>query len=379
MKLRLHVINVLFPLIALIVLYSLELGPLLLPQYVILGLILFTIGRAVLLLHQQTVFAILPVCLFTLPPSLGISLDLTLPYAQPLLMLYLLVVNLQVGQRPWFGAMHVLNVGLLLLMVLAAMGQLAALPIEPILAGPFPPLWVGLICVFPLLLVWRWQRMGRAAAFWPLFAMVPFVYEWVSREYLFLWMALACLWSLTLESYFMAFVDELTGIAGRRAMEFKLKTMPKHYFLAMLDVDHFKKFNDTHGHQVGDDVLRTVAKLIVGTQGARAYRYGGEEFALIFPAGAADEIAAALEETRETIAQYPLYPKSQQRDKQKRGKGSERKPLHVTVSFGLAQQHKGEAYQDVIKRADLALYQAKKKGRNRVEMAKKAANKGAFS
>ncbi|WP_419901870.1 diguanylate cyclase [Kiloniella sp.] len=81
------------------------------------------------------------------------------------------------------------------------------------------------------------------------------------------------------ESHRMAFLDELTGIPGRRALLTDMKKLGRRYSLAMVDIDFFKKFNDTHGHDVGDQVLRMVSSRLKQTGGgARAYRYGGEEF-----------------------------------------------------------------------------------------------------
>ncbi|EAT11390.1 GGDEF domain-containing protein [Bermanella marisrubri] len=371
MKLRLYAMNTGLPLLALLALGYLPLKSLVLPDYLVLGLILFTLGRAFLLLHQQAFFAMLPFFFFSLPKGiLPFTLDVYHPYVPLLVSSYLLVVNLQTGQKPWWSWLHCLN-WLLLGCVLYAASHLLPVYDDWHPWVQHPPEWLFIaIAIVPLFFAWWWRRLGRFAAYWPMLMMIPVAYDWAPQSYIFLWMSLACLFSLTLDSYFMAFVDELTGIAGRRALEFKLKTLPKHYYLAMLDVDHFKKFNDTHGHQVGDDVLRTVAKLISQTRQAKAYRYGGEEFALVFKNGAVSEIVACLEETRKAIAEYPLYPKSRKRDKNSRGKGSQRKPLHITVSFGLAQQHKGESHPQVIERADKALYQAKKKGRNRIEKAK---------
>lgn len=84
------------------------------------------------------------------------------------------------------------------------------------------------------------------------------------------------------ESFHMAFGDELTGLPGRRAFNETLKRATGTYSIAMIDVDHFKKFNDTHGHDTGDDVLKLVASRLsrVG-DGGRAFRYGGEEFAVV--------------------------------------------------------------------------------------------------
>ncbi len=89
--------------------------------------------------------------------------------------------------------------------------------------------------------------------------------------------------TLFYNSYQMAFYDELTQLPGRRALVSDLKHASRNYCMAMTDVDHFKKFNDTYGHDVGDDVLKLVAsKLAQVTGGGRAYRYGGEEFAVVF-------------------------------------------------------------------------------------------------
>jgi GGDEF domain-containing protein len=92
------------------------------------------------------------------------------------------------------------------------------------------------------------------------------------------------LFSIMRSSHDMAYRDELTGLLGRMALNERLVGMGRRYCLAMLDVDHFKKFNDTHGHDVGDEVLKLVASRIsrVGG-GGTAFRYGGEEFCVVFP------------------------------------------------------------------------------------------------
>jgi diguanylate cyclase (GGDEF)-like protein len=235
--------------------------------------------------------------------------------------------------------------------------------------SPLP--WASIFfALTPLLFVRLWVRIGRWSSYWPLLVMVAFSFKWSSEEYLILWVSLAALLSLTLDSYVMAFVDELTGIPGRRALEFKLKTQGKHYYLAMVDVDHFKKFNDTYGHQVGDDVLKVIAKLISQTPGANAYRYGGEEFCLVFSKSAQKDVLTSLGLTRKSIEEYALYPRSLVRKKNKRGQKTKAKPLHVTASFGVAQQSGSEGYERVIERSDKALYKAKQSGRNCVSVAK---------
>jgi diguanylate cyclase (GGDEF)-like protein len=84
-------------------------------------------------------------------------------------------------------------------------------------------------------------------------------------------------------SYDMAYRDELTGLLGRRALNDRLKGLARQYVIAKMDVDHFKKYNDTHGHDIGDEVLKMVARQIGAVGGGgTAYRYGGEEFCVVF-------------------------------------------------------------------------------------------------
>jgi len=370
MKLRLYALNIILPLSTLALMGLFRDASFLLPEYVAIGLLAFTLGRSYLLLQQQTFFVILPFLLFIVPADWGWGLEIHAPFVLPVVTAFLCWVNFQRGQRPWRHPLYLVN--WLWLGLIAALG-LRAVPVpDEWLVWNQPLPWQAQLAfvLAPGLFAWQWVRLGRFAAYWPLLATLAFHIDWAEQETVFLWMALASLFSLTLDSYVMAFVDELTGIPGRRAMVFRLKTLSPYYFIAMLDVDHFKKFNDNHGHQVGDDVLRTVARLLSKAKGAKAYRYGGEEFALIFSHGAQEAIKSELDRIRESIAQYDLYPKERHRKKHDRGKGSARKPLHVTVSFGLAQHHPGQQYEAVIEHADKALYRAKKNGRNRVEVAK---------
>ena len=107
----------------------------------------------------------------------------------------------------------------------------------------------------------------------------------------------------------MAYRDQLTGLSARRALNEALQRVGGQYTVAMVDIDHFKKFNDRYGHDIGDQVLRMVAaKLAEVGGGGRAFRYGGEEFTILFPGRAVDEslpylerIRKAVEETRFTV------------------------------------------------------------------------------
>lgn len=153
--------------------------------------------------------------------------------------------------------------------------------------------------------------------------------------------------------------DSLTGLANRRAFddeiarrfaEWERKGTP--FSLLILDVDHFKKFNDTHGHQAGDEVLRKVGSAIM--QCARemdlACRYGGEEFAVIMPATEGSDGGALAERVRRTVeAMSVLF---------------EGKSLSVTASLGLAAVQGEDDVATLVKRADEALYASKDAGRN---------------
>ena len=174
------------------------------------------------------------------------------------------------------------------------------------------------------------------------------------------------------EAYQMAFRDELTGLPGRRALNERLQRLGRNYVIAMADVDRFKAFNDTHGHDVGDQVLRLVASRLrkVGG-GGRAYRYGGEEFALVFPGRDLEHCLVHLEAVRQAVEDYPL----QLRDKSNRPKDAERGRLRrgassaasvsVTISIGVAERLITQrSPEEVIKSADQALYSAKSAGRN---------------
>lgn len=174
------------------------------------------------------------------------------------------------------------------------------------------------------------------------------------------------------EAYQMAFRDELTGLPGRRALNDRLERLGRSYVIAMADVDHFKKFNDTHGHDVGDQVLRLVAAQLrkIGG-GGKAYRYGGEEFTLVFPGKSLAECLPHLELVRQAIEVYRIQLRDKQQRPQDDKQGRQRRAgarvseVSVTVSMGVAErgQEQGRP-EEVIKAADKALYSAKSAGRN---------------
>lgn len=161
-----------------------------------------------------------------------------------------------------------------------------------------------------------------------------------------------------------AMTDALTNLANRKAFDEELlraceesDRKRKPMTLAVLDIDHFKRFNDTWGHQTGDQVLRYVASVIgrISKSPRVAARYGGEEFAVIFPGETATVVEAALNRIREEIGARSL-----------RRRSTNDELGAVTISAGLAQRRPGETGADLLDRADGALYASKRGGRNRV-------------
>jgi diguanylate cyclase (GGDEF)-like protein len=176
------------------------------------------------------------------------------------------------------------------------------------------------------------------------------------------------------DSYRMAFRDELTGLPSRRALNERMMSLGHRFTIAMLDVDHFKRFNDTYGHDTGDHVLKMVAaKLAQVRAGGRAFRYGGEEFAVVFPSGNARRVLRELEALRTRVAQHrmalrdPERPLEAKAGRSQRAADRVRDGVTVTVSIGIAESNDSlRTPAEVLQAADRALYRAKGKGRNRV-------------
>ena len=156
-------------------------------------------------------------------------------------------------------------------------------------------------------------------------------------------------------SYLLAYQDGLTELPARRALTEALQRLAGQYSVAMVDVDHFKRFNDQYGHDVGDQVLRMVASKLAQVEGGgRAYRYGGEEFAIVFPGKEVEETLPHLEAARESVADATFTIRR-------------RIGVSITVSIGVAAKDSRHANpEQVIRAADQALYVAKEAGRNRV-------------
>lgn len=184
---------------------------------------------------------------------------------------------------------------------------------------------------------------------------------------------LMCLYTLLQESWRMAYLDELTELPARRALRDRFQKISGTYAVSMLDVDHFKKFNDTYGHDTGDAVLRMIAaRLKKVTGGGTSYRYGGEEFTVVFNGKSTEEVIPHLDALRESIANTPFVVNraSRRSDDNNRNTGvnnkaGKRQTVQVTISAGVADSANSNASPwEIIKQADKALYRAKKKGRN---------------
>ena len=209
------------------------------------------------------------------------------------------------------------------------------------------------------------------------------------------WATSACILATAVieNSYLLAYHDELTSLPSRRAFNDASQRLKSPYSIAVVDIDHFKRFNDTYGHDAGDQVLRLVATLLGRvTGGGQAYRCGGEEFNILFPGKTTTEVLPHLQKLRETVEksefrmrgndrrQAPRGPdRRNQRNRARIRKGdairrlAEGKPsslLSVTISIGVATAAtERSSPETVLESADKALYRAKANGRNRVETA----------
>jgi diguanylate cyclase len=159
-----------------------------------------------------------------------------------------------------------------------------------------------------------------------------------------------------------AMQDGLTGVGNRRCFDLKLVEHSKlalethaDLCVVLIDIDHFKRFNDTYGHRVGDQVLRVVGAQLKAAANANDVpaRYGGEEFALLLPGCALDKATERADQLRRALSEQYL-----------RNKQTGECFGQVTVSIGVARYRENEALEDFMGRADKALYRAKRQGRN---------------
>src|SRR5208337_4510208 len=181
-------------------------------------------------------------------------------------------------------------------------------------------------------------------------------------------------------------------LPSRRAFHDALLRLAHPYSIAMVDIDHFKSFNDTYGHDTGDQVLRMVASRLARVGGGgKAYRVGGEEFTILFPGMTAKNALPYLETLREAVEASRFRVRGlpdrrsasrgadrralEKKKTVRRGKSPPPQPevvddgLSVTISIGLAEPRSVTQWvEQVVEAADQALYRAKRTGRNRVEV-----------
>ena len=219
----------------------------------------------------------------------------------------------------------------------------------------------------------------EAGFIWAFGALLAGSLEYPQRTgFTFFWALGGLILVLTLleRSYRFAYRDELTDLPARRELNEELRTLGSQYAVAMVDIDRFKSINDRYGHQVGDQVLKKIASHIrKASGGGKAFRYGGEEFTLVFPGKTKEKAIPHLEKMRKEIQSSPFVLRSRRRSKKKKGV-SKKEPRKrqgtntrtVTVSIGVAEPNKKLTNpHQVLKAADKALYRAKRGGRNRLK------------
>ena len=260
----------------------------------------------------------------------------------------------------------------------------------------FAILGFGICLAILLFRVFRYRRPIEAGFFWSILAAFIALAEGGVGHIALVYFATSSLVmaaALIESSYFMAYHDELTALPGRRAFNDMRSTLQAPFSIAVVDIDHFKSVNDTYGHDTGDQVLRMVAgKLAQVSAGGKAFRVGGEEFAIVFRGKSVEQVSAPLELLRATIEHTPFQlrfvgerretPRPQPDRRTAPRKNTKRSlalmqphsedSLSVTVSIGVAEPiSMGQDVSTVYEAADKALYRAKKGGRNRIETAMK--------
>jgi len=228
-----------------------------------------------------------------------------------------------------------------------------------------------------LALVFRRRTKLEAGLLWGLVAMFLALRQTAGSEALYFYAGaggVILFYAVLEHGAEAAYRDELTGLPGRRSLNEVLPQLGGSYAIAMCDVDHFKNFNDTYGHEAGDQVLRMVAaKLSQVPGGGRAFRYGGEEFTLVFADRAAKEALPLAESVRAAIATSEFVLRSPDRPKEKpqeKPQPGPKKTVTITISIGVAGPGKDRPTpEQVLDAADEALYFAKESGRNCVKLA----------
>ena len=248
-----------------------------------------------------------------------------------------------------------------------------------LLPAPFQPVPVVFFCAgfYLLILAIRKQDVlaaGLLGALLSVFFSVATIQTDMTLPVSFVAAGLILVLTTLESSFFMAYRDELTGLPSRRAMNQALSGLGRRYTIAMIDVDHFKKFNDTYGHKTGDQVLKLLATHLERMSGgAKPFRYGGEEFVAVFPGKTAGYALPHLDACRKRLSETSFTVRGKKRKKTSpinRGiiRTKTGRQITVTVSIGAAEPSITlKTPSQVLSAADKALYRAKKAGRNCVK------------
>ncbi len=233
--------------------------------------------------------------------------------------------------------------------------------------------------------VYRQQSIDNSVLGCSLMSLIT--YGWIQLNsvsaFMFSGMGLLLAINLTVSLLQIGYRDDLTQIGNRRALQQTAKTLRGPYAVAMVDADYFKKINDQFGHDLGDQALRVIASLLKQTaEGGKPFRYGGEEFCLLFKGKSQQEVLDALETCRQAIANYDMVvrdkqhrPKKLKEGQTRRGASRRKSNLRLTVSIGVASSDNANLngsfnpFEQVLKSADQALYKAKASGRNCIQAA----------
>jgi diguanylate cyclase (GGDEF)-like protein len=256
---------------------------------------------------------------------------------------------------------------------------------------PFRDFWrlphLGLFFVLPLAAILFWRKDRYLSEFQ--LALVLSLLSWfyllnralapgqgslllLASSVIYSFVGLILLYAVYRLYWRKVYIDELTGLSNRRALDERLADLDGDYALAMADIDFFKKFNDSFGHEEGDNVLRFVAAHLDEATGSRAYRYGGEEFCVVCEKMRESDVLALLEQARSSLAAR-LFSIRAPSDVRAKTTKVDRRAAHalsvqkvqITMSFGVAQSSRETpAPHDVMKSADELLYKAKEAGRN---------------
>jgi len=241
------------------------------------------------------------------------------------------------------------------------------------------------ICLCLRLSLYQQQSLHNSLLGCSLMSLITF--GWIQLNsvsaFMFSGMGLLLCINLTVSLLQIGYRDDLTQIGNRRALQQTAKTLRGAYSVAMVDADYFKKINDQFGHDLGDQALRVIASLLKKTaEGGKPFRYGGEEFCLLFKGKTEQEVLDTLEACRQAIANYDIVvrdkkhrPTKSKQGETRRGASKRKSNFRLTVSIGVASSDSANLnsslnpFEQVLKSAYQMLYRAKASGRNCIQAA----------